>query len=129
MRRTASEVLRSLEMRVARLERQARRASAPRLAFMIGRGNPSLDNKYVEDLFEKHGLGEPESGEFFSTGDVDWYIITDEDEEEYIIIRNDGTPDVWDSGSKREMEGVWSDLVEEKQEDWEDSGLFEFNHF
>ena len=65
MRRTASEVLRSLEMRIARLERQAQKSKA--YSFTDAKGRKGLQGdvvkalddrkKYrVTDIFEEFGM-------------------------------------------------------------------------
>jgi len=124
MRRTASEVLRTLEMRVARLERQAintRLASSPKR--VAGRRNRNLVsiNDVEKDFYD--GFVE-EVIEAYERGD-DFVFALLETDEGYAIIRESPLGHrKWDLENSysnlRDAEDNWERMLEEFKEEYAD---------
>jgi nicotinamide mononucleotide adenylyltransferase len=121
MRRSASEVLRSLERRIARLERQAstKLASSPKR--VAGRRNLLAPNDVEKDFYD--GFVEDVIDVYERGDDVVFGLI--ETDEGYAIIRESPLGHrKWDLENRystlRDAESDWEDMVEEFDEEYAD---------
>ena len=107
MRRTASEVIRSLEMRVARLEKTSGRNE---VLVPINDVEESFYEGFVEDVIEIYERGD----------NVIFALI--ETDEGYAIIRDDSYRG-WDLDNRfsslRKAESHWENMTEEFDKDWD----------